>query len=158
MTNLPILSSLETTEIIEGIQNIFNRALAAFSSIKEQLDGCYDFSDPVPLITTEGRWKGIIELAERGVKLRYLTEITKYNIDYCKEMIGVRIELRHLEGVKGNFGIADRTGYPATLVQGEGRPPTHAIVSNLKSFVEQQQYFFDTLWQKAIPAQENQRD
>lgn len=32
------------------------------------------------------------------------------------------------------------------------KPPEQAFFSNSKSFVEQQQYIFDTLWEKAIPA------
>jgi hypothetical protein len=44
------------------------------------------------------------------------------------------------------------------LVQGEGQPPTQAIVSNVKSFVEQQQYFFDTVWDKALPAEHRIRE
>ena len=32
------------------------------------------------------------------------------------------------------------------------KPPEQAFFSNSKSFVEQQQYIFDTLWERAIPA------
>jgi hypothetical protein len=34
----------------------------------------------------------------------------------------------------------------------EGKLPPYLIVSNVKIFVEQQQYFFDMLWRKIIPA------
>src|SRR5581483_8866672 len=63
-------------------------------------------------------------------------------------------ELRHLDGAKGNFAIVDRTEYTNILVQEEGERPTQALISNVRSFVQQQQYSFDALWQKAIPAQE----
>ena len=36
----------------------------------------------------------------------------------------------------------------------EGEPPTEGIRSTTKIFVEQQQYFFETLWSKAIPARQ----
>ena len=155
---MPILSTPETTEVIYGTENIVKRAIAAFPDIKGELIGCFDYSDPAALVTTELRWKGIVGLAERGVKLTYLTEITKDNIEYCGEMMRSGIEIRHLEGVKGNFGIADKREYLTTLVQGEAQPPTQALVSNVKSFVEQQQYFFDTLWQKATKAQDRFRE
>jgi two-component system, OmpR family, sensor histidine kinase VicK len=36
--------------------------------------------------------------------------------------------------------------------------PTEYIYTTVKSFVEQQQYFFDMLWNKAIPADEKIRE
>jgi hypothetical protein len=63
-----------------------------------------------------------------------------------------------MDGIKGNFGISDGTECIMLLVQGEGQPPTQAIVSNVKSFVEQQQYFFDTVWDKALPAEHRIRE
>lgn len=63
-------------------------------------------------------------------------------------------QVRHLSGVKGNFGIIGKTEYYAYAVQREGEPPSQVIVSNVRSFVESQQYSFEMLWRKAIPAQE----
>ena len=37
---------------------------------------------------------------KRGVKLKYLTEITKDNLSYCKQLLTVVDELRHLDGIK----------------------------------------------------------
>ena len=42
-------------------------------------------------------------MKERGVRIRYITEITKENVIYCKELMNFS-EVRHLDGVKGNFG------------------------------------------------------
>ncbi|MFL6409847.1 MAG: hypothetical protein ACJ71K_01205 [Nitrososphaeraceae archaeon] len=36
----------------------------------------------------------------------------------------------------------------------DGQLTTEYIYSTVKSFVEQQQYFFDMLWNKAIPAKQ----
>jgi two-component system sensor histidine kinase VicK len=63
-------------------------------------------------------------------------------------------ELRHLDAIKGNFGIADGKDYRATANMQDGQPPTQAIRSTVKAFVEQQQHFFETLWSKAIPAKQ----
>jgi two-component system sensor histidine kinase VicK len=94
----------------------------------------------------------------RGVKIRYLTQITKDNISYCKEMAKERLEVRHLDGVKGNFGISDRRDCMIYTIQKEGHLPTQIIFTNAKSFVEQQQYFFDMLWNKAIPSDQKIRE
>jgi two-component system, OmpR family, sensor histidine kinase VicK len=61
-------------------------------------------------------------------------------------------ELRHLEGVKGNFGVSE-SNYIATAIQQEGRPISQLIHSNARVMIEQQQYFFQTLWDKATSAQ-----
>ena len=49
-----------------------------------------------------------INAKDRGVKFRYITEITKDNLSYCKKIIKeFDAELRHLDKVKGNFEIND---------------------------------------------------
>ena len=37
----------------------------------------------------------------------YLTEITRDNVAYCKELITIVDELRHLDGIKGNFMLSE---------------------------------------------------
>ena len=63
-------------------------------------------------------------------------------------------KLRHLDETKGNFGIADGIYYTASAKGQESSPPPLLICSTLRAFVEQQQYFFDMLWKKAIPAKQ----
>jgi hypothetical protein len=36
----------------------------------------------------------------------------------------------------------------------EARPVTKAIYSNIKELVEEHQYFFETLWSRAVPAEQ----
>jgi sugar-specific transcriptional regulator TrmB len=63
-------------------------------------------------------------------------------------------ELRHLDEAKGNFGIADGIYYTAGAKTVESSPPPLLISSTSRPFVEQQQYFFDMLWKKAIHAKQ----
>jgi nitrogen-specific signal transduction histidine kinase len=97
-----------------------------------------------------------INAKNRGVKFRYVTDITKENISYCKQLIKeFNAELRHLENVKGNFEISDGgKEYVATANLQKAKPLKQIIYSNIKEIGEQQQYVFNTLWDKAIPAQE----
>ena len=91
----------------------------------------------------------------RGVEFRYITEITRDNISYCKELSKIA-EIRHLNGVKGNFEVSQNIGkaeYIGTAVLQEAEPVPQLIYSNVKEIVEQQQFVFDTLWNKAIPSQ-----
>jgi hypothetical protein len=98
-------------------------------------------------------WTAYSALKDRGIRLRFITEITKDNISYCKELMKTA-ELRHLDGIKGNFGIVDETDYYASAVSPHATPLSQQVFSNIKEFVEQQQYFFDMLWSKAIPAKQ----
>jgi len=95
-----------------------------------------------------------IDLKNRGVKVKYVTEINKENIYYCKDLMKMIDELRHLDGVKGNFAVSE-TEYlsPAAALE-EAKPVRQLLYSNMKTIVEQQQYIFDTLWNKAIPAEQ----
>ena len=93
-------------------------------------------------------------LKERGIRVTYVTEITNDNVSYCNELVKMLTgEVRHLDGIKCNFYISD-TEYiaPATFHE-RGKPASQMIYSNVREFVEHQQYVFDTLWNKAIPAE-----
>jgi two-component system, OmpR family, sensor histidine kinase VicK len=94
----------------------------------------------------------------RGVRLRYLTEITNDNISYCKELIKIVDELRHLDGIKGNFMISEEE-YLAPVGLGEERKiASQLIYSNVDEIVEQQHFMFETLWAKATPAEQRIRE
>ena len=56
-----------------------------------------------------------------------------------------------MDGVMGNMAVSE-TEYVATAVLQEAKPITQTIYSNAKVIVEQHRYFFENLWNKAIPA------
>jgi len=117
-----------------------------------------NYTRPPLAILIEPIKKAFLDAKSRGVRLRYLTEITKDNIDYCKVLTTIVDDLRHLDGIKGNFMISE-TEYLAPLVLYEkGKVASQVIYSNAEEIVEQQQYIFDTLWRKAIPAEQKIRE
>jgi hypothetical protein len=63
-------------------------------------------------------------------------------------------EIRHLDKVKGNFGVGDKRVYHAGATSSKSATPSELIVSTVKTIVDQQQYFFDMLWYRAIPAEQ----
>jgi two-component system sensor histidine kinase VicK len=134
------------------VENTVSVSLNCFAQAKESHDSCGDFTLPSVIVTTEPIRNAYLELLKRGIKTRFITEITEKNIAYCKELMKIVYELRHLEGVKGNFGVSE-SDYIATAIQQEGRPISQLIHSNARVMIEQQQYFFQTLWDKATPAQ-----
>ena len=114
-----------------------------------------DYTRPSLVVEIERLRKAFLAVKSKGVKLRYVTEITDDNIGYCKELMKLVNELRHLEGIKGNFYISE-TEYiaPASLHE-KGKPASQIIYSNVKEIVEhQRQFVFDSYWAKSIPAEQ----
>ena len=144
--------NVEKTEILYGSDKIVKRAIDDFHKIKERFDNCTDSTGPSVFFNTP-IWKEFVNLANRGIKLRFITEITKDNIANCKELMKIA-ELRHLDGVKGNFGISDGNNYGSSANVKEGHPPVEIMRSNVRAFVDQQQFFFETLWSKSIPGEQ----
>ena len=142
----------ETTEVLYGNENIQRTVLEGFSRVNKALDGCVDHSEVAMNVTYDAIWNGFLQLKKKGVRLRTVTEITPENISYVKKLMEL-FEVRHVTGVKSNFGIADRRECLLHSISHEDQPLSHAIISNSKPLVEAQQYLFETLWANAIPAQ-----
>jgi two-component system sensor histidine kinase VicK len=140
----------EKTEVIYGEENVTNWALQRLSTVRKTLDLCGDRYGPSIIVANEKIKQKYIELHNRGVRQRAITEITSENIIHCKQLMKFQ-ELRHLDGLKGYLSIADGRIVSTHAFRGERGLP-HAVESTVKVFVEQQQYFFETLWNKAIPA------
>jgi hypothetical protein len=67
-------------------------------------------------------------------------------------------EFRHLEGIMSNIMISESEYIAPAVVADEGKIAPEIIYCNINSFVEQQQYFFDMLWNKAETAEQKIRD
>ena len=122
------------------------------SNVKERMDIYFDHRAPSIVVEIPEYKNGYIDIRKRGGKIRAFTEITKDNIHYCKELIKLVDELRHLNGVKGGIAVSE-SEYMATTLLEEAKPLTQVIFSSVKEVVEQGQYIFDTLWNMAIPAE-----
>jgi hypothetical protein len=104
-SRLPLTDVEERTEVIYGDDNIIRDTLEVYSVIKRSSDICNDSNGPsMFLVPNHPVNKGYRELKERGIRLRFITEITKDNLGYSKELMKM-CELRHLDEVTGNFGI-----------------------------------------------------
>ncbi len=98
-----------------------------------------------------------IDAKRRGAKIRLITNITKENVPYCKELMKIVDELRHLDEIKGGIAVSE-SEYMGTLMLSEKQLLTQVIYSNVREVVEQQQYIFNSLWSNAIPARERIRE
>jgi hypothetical protein len=119
-----------------------------------------NFTIPPLAARAEQIMKSFMDAKDRGVKIRYLTEITKDNVECCKEMMENVDELKHLQGIMSNFMLSELEYLaPVVVVAADkGNIAPEIIYCNINSFVEQQQFFFDMLWNKAEPAEQRIRE
>ena len=151
-------SGSERNEIVYGEENVVNEELRFFSNSKNRIDTCMDNSRPSLAIGIESIKKSFLDAKRRGVELRYLTEITQQNISSCKKLMQIVGEVRHIDGLKGNFMVGEMEYLAPSSPYENTKSAPRLFYSNLKDIVEQHQYLFQILWNKAIPAQERIRE
>ena len=154
-TNTPTIDS-EKTQVLHGFEKTTEVIISFLYGAEDSMNICADYTWPSVAMGVEVFKKGFYELKKRNVKSRFVTDITKDNIKYCKELMQIS-ELRHLDGVKGNFGISEKE-YTASATMQEAAPLQQLIYSNVRSILDQQQYVFETLWSKAKPAEQKIRE
>jgi signal transduction histidine kinase len=145
-------TAIETTKIYYGEEDAMKILLQAMANVKKEAVVCSDANSPAFSMALGPVKKRYIDFRETGVNIRQIVEITKDNLQYCKEFMNY-VELRHMDNVKGNMALSE-TEYVATAVLEGSIPVTQTIYSNVKAFLEQQRYFFENLWSKAIPAEQ----
>lgn len=148
----------EFTQVFHGVDIVMNTILQFLHQTEGRIDACVDYTRPSLAIDILVLKEAFLAAKSRGVKLRYITEITRDNIFYCKQLMTMVDELRHLDAIKGNFYVSE-TGYlaPATFHEA-GKSAAQAIYSNVKEIIEHQKYVFETLWSKTVSAEQRIRE
>ena len=153
-SNTPTFDS-EKTEVLYGFDKTTEAIMKFLNSAEVSMNICADYTSPSVAMGVEVFKKGLYGLKTRSVQSRFLTDITTENIEYCKELMQIS-ELRHLDRIKGNFAISEK-GYIASATLQEASLVQQVISSNVRAILDQQQYVFETLWNKAIPAEQKIR-
>ena len=144
----------EKTEVLYGVENTVRTGVQFMQNARKWMDLFGDKNGPSIIIEFADVYKNnYVGAKRRGAKIRFITEITKDNIHYCKELMEIVDEFRHLEGFTGGIAVSE-SEYMTTTVLRERQLLTQVFYSNSKEVVEQGQYIFDTFWKKAIPAEQ----
>ena len=80
-------SADEKTEVLTNPQDIDRVIHQTFSNISHNYSTCIDASGPAVVMSIESMKKRLIVAHARGVKIRFVTEITIDNLPYCKRMM-----------------------------------------------------------------------
>jgi hypothetical protein len=100
---------------------------------------CADYNSPSVAMGVEVFRKGLYEFKIRNVKSRFITDITKDNIKYCKELMQIT-ELCHLDSIKGNFALSEK-GYAASATLQEASLLQQVIYSNVEAILDSSSMF-----------------
>jgi two-component system, OmpR family, sensor histidine kinase VicK len=135
---------------------VINAILDIFSNAKHRIDVCGNSNFPLKISLFESVKKVVIAAKNRGIRLRFVVEITYENLQYCKDLMKIADEIRHMDKIEANFGLNEIEYLGSITLQGE--ETLQATYSNVMEVVEQQQFIFNTLWSKAIPAEQKIRE
>src|SRR5215211_8349996 len=144
----------ERTEMLIGPEVTTNQAWEFFSHVYKKFDGCASSAAPsIAMTIFRDAYKS---MKSRGIKIRWVTDITKDNLKHCKDLMQYA-EVRHISSLNGNFAVSE-TEYIVAPTMKEGQPLPKLIYSNSKEMVEQQQYLFLALLDKGVPAEHRIRE
>jgi two-component system, OmpR family, sensor histidine kinase VicK len=146
------IKSKNITRIFTGVGTVINTIIEFLDQTNNVVYICVDQTRPILTLDTETLKEAFIRAKKRGVKLRYITEITEDNITYCKQLLTMVDELRHLDGFRGNFYLSESTYLAPATFHERGKSASQIISSNINEIIENQKYVFDSFWYRAIPA------
>ena len=157
MTPDPRPHEEEKTELLFGVEDAVARGDKFMKNVKVGMDLFGEKNGPSIIMEFDVYRNNYIEVIKRGGKIRFITEITKENLHYCKELRKIVTEMRHLEGLVGGIAVSE-SEYMSTTTLREKQLLTQVFYSNAKEVVGQGQYIFDTFWNKAIPVEDRFRE
>lgn len=146
----------EKTEVFHGEENAMKILLQTMSNVQKEALVCADANSAAFSMGVAPVKNGYSDFKRRGIRIRFITEITLENMQYVKELMNYA-EVRHMDTVKGNMAVSE-TEYIATATLEGAKPITETIYSNAKPILEQQRYFFENLWIKAVHANQRIRE
>ena len=151
-SHLRPIKSKKITRVFTGVETVVNTIIEFFDQTNNVVYICVDQTRPILTLDTETLKEAFIRAKKRGVKLRYITEITEDNLTYCKQLLTMVDELRHLDGFRGNFYLSESSYLAPATFHEKGKSASQIISSNIKEIIENQKYVFDSFWYRAIPA------
>jgi two-component system, OmpR family, sensor histidine kinase VicK len=143
----------ERSELLYGTENAVQRGVQFMQNAKKGMDLFGDKNGPSIIVEFDVYKNNYIDVKRRGGRIRLITEITKDNIHYCRELMKIVDELRHLDGLVGGIAVSE-VEYMATTTLHGGQLLTQVFYSNATEVVKQGQYIFNTFWNKAVPAKQ----
>ena len=141
----------KTLNVYVESDEALSKRISLVNNAKSWVNACYE-ARFASLVNLPGLRESYMTAVGRGVHIRHITEVNASNIDSCRKLIQIGIELRHLPNVIGGFAMNEeeliaRATYENPLAESE------SIHSNYPLLVKEHQSIFNMLWRSARPAE-----
>jgi two-component system sensor histidine kinase VicK len=145
----------ETTEFFYGGENTLPAVISLMSRTNKFYYSLIDSTALSVALGHEPVRKAYAQMKKRGVKIKWITEITKDNLLSCKKAMSAEygVEIRHVNCAKGNFAVTESEYFEAANPEGANAFQVLAVGA-IKAFQNNRRCVFDILWNKAIPAEQ----
>jgi len=141
----------ERTELIKGVDNVFDNVTDAMQKCKKELIVCVtEYGMSLALNKRRQLFK---ELTKKGVRIRYITVITDKNLENVRELSKL-VELRHFE-ISLPLIVTDSECMLTSKV--EKGDPHELIRSNVSGMASRLRDLIENIWSVAVPAEERIR-
>lgn len=136
--------------------DVINAILDIFYNSEHRVAICGNSRFPSLIFSFESIRKAIVDAKNRGVEQRYVFEITKENINYCKELTKMvdNLQIHHSDQIESSFALNGRE-YLTLITM---KDPHQAIYSNVREIVEQEWRIFETIWNRSLLAKSKIKD
>jgi hypothetical protein len=163
--NSPINGNIESIQIAYTYADALNIISRIISNTEKSLECIFDHRWLLAQVDDPTLLTLIIKLRLKGISSRFITKITKDNMSYCKKIMKYS-DLKHSDKVSGYLGISDSHRFFNYLSsqklkedtveshKDNSQVETHLVNINNQSFVHQQQYLFENLWNHSTFARE----
>jgi hypothetical protein len=143
---------VDQIELFDVEENIVALSLEMIACVKHAFDCCLNLHGLHFFLRNQLLRDAILKVNSKGVRLRFVTDLTEETTSISTQIMKFG-ELFHKDGIKGNFLLLDGARYLHYISKSE-RQKTKLLVTSIKSFVDSQQYLFDTLCNTAIPGKD----
>jgi signal transduction histidine kinase len=148
----------QRTETVYGLENTIQAILRFISGTRQQLCVYASSSYPSMAMGAEPIIQAYQDFKKnRNGSARWITEITPSNMHHIRKLMQFA-EVRHLDGIIGNAVAVNQNECLTTINLKMGKNMPYAIINTVKGIVEQQRFTFETLWEKAVPADHRIRE
>jgi hypothetical protein len=161
-----INENVESIKIAYTYTDALNIISKTIANTKKSLDCVFDHRWLIIQIDNTPLLNLIIKLKLKGITSRFITKVTKDNMFYCKKIMKYS-ELKHSDKVLGYLGISDshyffnylapensKENNSTENIIDNPRGEIHLLNINNQTFVQEQQFLFDNLWNHSTFARE----
>jgi two-component system, OmpR family, sensor histidine kinase VicK len=88
-SSLYSIKGKKVTKVFSGVETVINTIIEFLNQTNNEVYAWVDQTRPILALDISVLKRAFLRTKKRGVKLKYLTEITRDNLSYCKQLLNV---------------------------------------------------------------------